>query len=712
VSSIGTLKRTRDHLRERRSRKRQSVLAELGELVVVTLGSERGLLLNLSAGGISVQAQNRLAPGIHLPVQFLLPLSEACVNPTCEVMWTNDNCEVGLRFQQSAESERRALEDWMAGHGAEPAEVLADAAPSGVAGAPADGEDPASSAYADLTAAMQRLMPPKPPTSHAAADEPPAAIQPVAQEDFLLRVVAQACSLTEADGAALVLRGEEGIVCRASAGNAPAVGSRLRPGSGLSGECFRLGQVVRCDDAENDSRVNSAVAQRLQSRSILIAPIQEEGATRGVLQVLSSRPFAFNAAHIATLEHLAGLVGSFLAAEEKAQPSDLAPELLVEAPPAAPFELPQPAVEPAVEERAQGPDLAPELPGEAPPAAPVEPAQSAAEPEVEERAQGADLAPGLPGEAPPAAPVEPAQSAADGADAPTGQLTPEEPVGEAAQAPEIAWIAPASDGPPITVAEGVWNSKANLRRYGALIGGLGLLTVASLAMLYVPRPNRAAQPAGSLQQAKSMPLPTQALAASRPQATENAREVGKSPPTRPIAVPLHQDAGAQSPRGTAKQRPRPATPISPAPVVKLHSRTAAGNDPAPSLQQLPPTLDKGDGGKPAAIAAILGPPTPAPVLIAPPSPLPVSEVVRGRAISQPKPVYPQAALRARVEGSVALAATIGTDGRIKKLQVVKGDARLAEAALDAVKKWRYQPSYLNGVPVEIDGTITLNFKLP
>jgi protein TonB len=61
---------------------------------------------------------------------------------------------------------------------------------------------------------------------------------------------------------------------------------------------------------------------------------------------------------------------------------------------------------------------------------------------------------------------------------------------------------------------------------------------------------------------------------------------------------------------------------------------------------------------------------------------------------------------------VVLNATIGMDGAIKKLQVLKGNPLLTAAALDAVKKWRYQPYYLNGVPVEIESTITLNFKLP
>ncbi len=681
LGRIGTWELTSHPLRERRSHRRKSVLSELGELVVVTLGSERGLLLNLSAGGISVQAQNRLTPGVDFSVQFLLPLTEAFVNTTCEAVWTNDNCEVGLRFLQLAESERLALADWMAAHCAEPEDVLSGAAPSGVACALTDHEVFAQTAYADLAATIQVLMTPEPLVSATACDEPPAAAEVTALENLLLRVVAQARSLTAADGAALVLRGEEGVVCLASTGNAPAVGSRLRADSGLSGECFRLGQVVRCDDVENDPRVNSAVAQRLQSRSILIAPILEEGSTRGILQVLSSRPFAFNPAHVASLEHLAGLVGSFLAAEERAQRSDPAPELLSESPTAAPIEPIQSAAEPEIEERAQRSDLAPELPSEPPPAAPIEPAQSAVEPE--------------------------------GADAHMGQLMPEEPVREAAQDTEIAGMVPVPDGPPIAIAQP--NSRTRARSYGVLIGGLGLLIVASLAMFYVPRSNRAAQRAGNLQRAQSVPLPTEPPAASQPKPMENTREAEKVPPTRPVSVPLHHDVGAQPLRRQPQRMdaPRPAPPIVRAPAVQLDSDRTAGNNPALSTRELPPSLKQADGGKPAAIAAILGAPAPAPVLVPPPGPLRVSEgVVRGRAISQPKPVYPPAALRAGIQGTVVLSATIGTDGAIKTLQVIKGNPFLTGAALDAVKKWRYQPYHLNGVPVEINSTITLNFKLP
>jgi protein TonB len=66
----------------------------------------------------------------------------------------------------------------------------------------------------------------------------------------------------------------------------------------------------------------------------------------------------------------------------------------------------------------------------------------------------------------------------------------------------------------------------------------------------------------------------------------------------------------------------------------------------------------------------------------------------------------------RVQGAVQLAATIDKEGHVTNVKVLKGDAGLAHAALDAVRQWRYKPYYLDGVPVDIETQITVNFKLP
>jgi protein TonB len=80
-------------------------------------------------------------------------------------------------------------------------------------------------------------------------------------------------------------------------------------------------------------------------------------------------------------------------------------------------------------------------------------------------------------------------------------------------------------------------------------------------------------------------------------------------------------------------------------------------------------------------------------------------------IHKVQPSYPPLARTARVQGAVQLAAIIGKDGTIQNLHVISGHPLLTQAALDAVKQWRYKPYILNGEPVEVDTQITVNFTL-
>jgi len=87
------------------------------------------------------------------------------------------------------------------------------------------------------------------------------------------------------------------------------------------------------------------------------------------------------------------------------------------------------------------------------------------------------------------------------------------------------------------------------------------------------------------------------------------------------------------------------------------------------------------------------------------------QVIAAQGVYQPNPVYPSLAIAARVQGTVVLEAVIGKDGRVEGLKVVSGPALLIRAALDAVKTWRYQPTLLNGEPVEVQTEISVNFAL-
>jgi periplasmic protein TonB len=64
-----------------------------------------------------------------------------------------------------------------------------------------------------------------------------------------------------------------------------------------------------------------------------------------------------------------------------------------------------------------------------------------------------------------------------------------------------------------------------------------------------------------------------------------------------------------------------------------------------------------------------------------------------------------------MQGTVHLHAVIGKDGRVKDIRVIDGDFDLAQAAVRAVRQWRYAPTLLNGQPVEVDTTISVVFSL-
>ena len=80
-------------------------------------------------------------------------------------------------------------------------------------------------------------------------------------------------------------------------------------------------------------------------------------------------------------------------------------------------------------------------------------------------------------------------------------------------------------------------------------------------------------------------------------------------------------------------------------------------------------------------------------------------------MQQVKPIYPPAAKAARIQGVVVLEAVIGRDGTLQTLRVLNPDTNpdLARAAVEAVSKWRYKPSVVDGVPAEVLTNVTVNF---
>jgi protein TonB len=86
-------------------------------------------------------------------------------------------------------------------------------------------------------------------------------------------------------------------------------------------------------------------------------------------------------------------------------------------------------------------------------------------------------------------------------------------------------------------------------------------------------------------------------------------------------------------------------------------------------------------------------------------------VQAARLVNKVQPFYPPLARQTRISGTVKLHAIIGKDGSVQQLVMVSGHPLLVQSALDAVRQWRYQPTLLNGEPVEVDTEIDVIFSL-
>lgn len=146
-------------------------------------------------------------------------------------------------------------------------------------------------------------------------------------DSALQLLVERAQYITGATGTALALpRGEE-MVCRASTGpSAPAVGARLQVRSGLTGESISRRQLLRCNNAETDPRVNLEACRALGIASIVVLPlVRSTGEVRGLFELFSDHPYAFEERDLVALERMAELTLTALDLAEQRQKSAPAP---------------------------------------------------------------------------------------------------------------------------------------------------------------------------------------------------------------------------------------------------------------------------------------------------------------------------------------------------------------------------------------------------
>ena len=133
-------------------------------------------------------------------------------------------------------------------------------------------------------------------------------------DEVMRRVVERAREITDAAAAVVEMADGDELVYRAASGTATQfLGLRMEAAESLSGLCIDTGQLLRCDDASTDPRVNAEVCVRVGAVSMICVPLQHpDGGIVGVLKLYASQPEAFDAADEETLGLLSGVIAAHL----------------------------------------------------------------------------------------------------------------------------------------------------------------------------------------------------------------------------------------------------------------------------------------------------------------------------------------------------------------------------------------------------------------
>jgi TonB family protein len=730
--------------------------------------------------------------GATTSLQFELPETGGRVDAVGSIAWTDSSGRLGIRFEEIAELGRVHLAQWLA-RDRRPA-----LAPGLNAALPAW---PAPYTRDEIAALRRDLTTDK-----------------LEGDAALALVVERVRNVTRATGAAIALEDGVVVVCRASSGNAPAIGARLDPNLGLSGECIRTGEIVRCLDTETDPRAERLVCRKLELRSIVIVPVRVQGRPAGVLEAFSSRAHAFESSDVLLLRRVADLVAGIAVRQPETAASPIrGPEALMAAatlqplmadpgvqpetplmmediltvkegiaplpPPvvtkpatpagagtvAAPSSLPQPptgngakaapAAAPVLPPPMAAPvDRAAPRPAVAAPVAPRAPAPPVAAPVARPEPTPQVLAPvKRPAPPPPmAAPVEapkPGRPAGETAVAPASapairqelatRPAVELPATRSLALPQEDRLTPSPVPTAVMRAMGAAALAASAAARDRTVPlepeedeAADMLGPASMrgAMLanmpaQIPSPWRLRLTGAGILAAVLIVGGWQVWRAiSPPKGTPMDSEVRQTKPLANKPSPFSASSTFTAPPPTVvpvNVLPMAKTPI-PAGSVKATKPSAAVKNaaartaPAPREPATAPAVTEVAKTVPEAPPAMgLGRPTGSPEIstvlsgpVAPPTldKTAIPELTGGKLLKRYEPVYPDSAVG--VNGEVVLKATISKDGKVTQIKVVRGDALLAQAAAAAVKRWRYEPFRLNGVPIEIENTIVVNFKAP
>ena len=189
-------------------------------------------------------------------------------------------------------------------------------------------------------------------------------------------------------------------------------------------------------------------------------------------------------------------------------------------------------------------------------------------------------------------------------------------------------------------------------------------------------------------------------------------EPPQPPPAPPAPTPPVAAAAARH-SGVTVQYGAPPTEI-PTGIPSADDSSPVAFDPTLALLQIPGV--EGSGQTSGIGKGIVGLTTELPKLEAPEKPKPrppirVATLEQSKLIYKVNPVYPPLAVKAHVQGNVILEAIVDEEGSVSTLKVLSGHPLLVDAALQAVRQWKYSPTVLNGEPVSIIATVTVVFRM-
>jgi len=491
-----------------------------------------------------------------------------------------------------------------------------------------------------------------------------------------LAVIAQrAQAFTNASGTAIALsegNGDE-IICRArSGGAAPEVGTALRVEGSFTGLCIQSGKELRCDDAETDTRVDTAAIRALGIRSMVVTPIKEENRVIGVLAVFAPTAHAFTITHVAVLKTMADQITQLLQKERRSREAGLQPE--------------PPAAAPVAVARPVPPAATPVLPS------PVVIKPSVSAPPLSARAVSPTISK-----------VEPIRASAvvEPLAAPIAPSRKEE---HRAEAKPHAQSSQVSFGTFDTVAA---ESGKSGNRW-ILIGAAAVVLAAGGTFGYLKMRKPAsseshAQPPASV--ANPQPLPS--LPATSSSSGSETASVASSSAS---AAKPKDETNDNSKRVEKNSKPSPAAPETkrtPETVAltsgpsRISARAGDSGQPSDSA----PALTVGGSSASGNLNSLANP-----AVASTPSMMAQSSLEPLKVIKRVAPVYPPAGRQRMLSATLVVEATVDETGKVKDVQLVSGSPIFREAAFDAIRQWVYQPAKLNGRPIEQKTTIQLSFK--